>query len=463
MSQPITKSGFVDQQPQTAESERDPSPEENKFSIRNLAVRGSIWSLGGFGASNIIRLSGNLILTRLLFPEAFGIMALIEMVMHGVQMVSDLGIAAGIISHPKGEDKDFLNTAWTLQVIRGCCLWLCTCIIAYPVSTIYDAPVLLKLLPFTGLSALVNGFNSTSVILLRRRINIKPLVIWETASQVLGLLCMICLAWYMRSVWALAIGSVFRMTVAMLSSQFLISRLKVKFAWNRSAVNELVRFGKWIFLATAVTFIINQGDRALLGLYVTKQTLGLYAIATVWSRMGVLALNRLNAQVLFPLYSALVKRSDPQLRDNVLKIRLRLAMVFVPLAWVLSIFGQRIIDMLYDGRYADAGWMLQFLAIGGIGMTITATSSGILLAAGDSFRHMVFQISRSLMLVASIIIGAYFGGTKGLIICLTISRFLDYPVLVWAIKRYSVWFPYLDMAILSISAIALFAGHLILN
>ena len=463
MSQTIQKSGFLNQPPYPIKSEKVPPSGEKKFSIKNLALRGSIWSLGGFGASNIIRLSGNLVLTRLLFPEAFGIMALIEMVMHGVQMVSDLGIAAGIISHPKGEDRHFLNTAWTLQVIRGCCLWLITCIIAYPASTIYDAPILLKLLPFTGLSALMNGFNSIGVILLRRRINIKPLVIWETISQVLGLLCMICLAWYLRSVWALALGSVFRMTVAMISSQFLISRVKIKFEWNRSAVHELVRFGKWIFLGTAVTFIINQGDRALLGLYVTKQVLGLYAIATVWSRMGVLALNRLNAQVLLPLYSAIVKGTDHQLRDSVYKIRLRLAMVFVPLAWVLSIFGQRIIDMLYDGRYADAGWMLQVLAIGGIGMTITATSSGVLLAAGDSFRHMVFQVTRSVVLVASIILGAYFGGTKGLIICVTISRFLDYPVLVWAIKRYGVWLPYLDTAILSLSTVALFAGHLLLN
>lgn len=463
MSKTIQKSGFLNPPPYPIKSEKVPPTGEKKFSIKNLALRGSIWSLGGFGASNIIRLSGNLILTRILFPEAFGIMALIEMVMNGIHMFSDLGIAAGIISHPKGEDQHFLNTAWTLQVIRGCCLWLCTCIIAYPASIVYDAPILLKLLPFTGLSALINGFNSTSVILLRRKINVKPLVIWETASQLFGLLCMIYLAWYLRSVWALAIGSVFRMTVAMISSQFLITRIKLKFGWNRSAVHELVRFGKWIFLGTAMTFIINQGDRALLGLYVTKQTLGLYAIATVWSRMGVLALNRLNAQVLFPLYSAIVKKSDHQLRDKVLKIRTRLAMVFVPLACVLSIFGQRIIDMLYDGRYADAGWMLQFLAIGGIGMTITLTSSGILLAAGDSFRHMVFQISRSLVLVSSIILGVHFGGTKGLIICVMISRFLDYPILVWAIKRYGVWLPNLDMAILFISAIFLSVGHLLLN
>ena len=87
-------------------------------SMKILAVRGSIWSMFGFGTSHALRLGGNLVMTRLLFPEAFGIMALVEMVMHGVQMFSDLGLVTGVIRHPRGDELSFLNTAWTLQVIR---------------------------------------------------------------------------------------------------------------------------------------------------------------------------------------------------------------------------------------------------------------------------------------------------------------------------------------------------------
>ncbi|RLF31141.1 MAG: polysaccharide biosynthesis protein, partial [Thermoplasmata archaeon] len=52
-------------------------------SLKRLAVSGSAWIIAGFGMSQALRLAGNLILTRLLFPEAFGIMALVEMVMRG--------------------------------------------------------------------------------------------------------------------------------------------------------------------------------------------------------------------------------------------------------------------------------------------------------------------------------------------------------------------------------------------
>lgn len=131
----------------------------------------------GFGISRALRLAGNLVLTRLLFPEAFGIMALVEMVLHGIQMFSDMGIVTGVIRDPRGDDQHFLNTAWTLQVIRGCGLWLVTCIAAYPVSIVYQEPVLALLLPVAGFSALANGFTATSVLSLRRIINLKPLVI----------------------------------------------------------------------------------------------------------------------------------------------------------------------------------------------------------------------------------------------------------------------------------------------
>jgi len=269
---------------------------------------------------------------------------------------------------------------------------------------------------------------------------------------------MIGLAWYLRSVWALAMGGVIRMFVAVLSSQFLIPGRKPRFTWDRSAVRELVRFGKWIFLSTAVTFIIQQGDRAVLGLFVTKQTLGLFAIATVWSRMGIQALLRLNSQVMFPIYAALYNRGDTQLRTRVFQARLWLISVFVPLMWLLSLGGQYLIDLLYDSRYSDAGWMLQVLAAGAIGAVISTTAGNILLAVGDSKRYMVLQTGRGLLLIACMAIGASHAGVVGMVIGIATSKICDYPLLAWAIQRHGVWMPILDLSTLAISSVVIFFG-----
>ena len=447
-------------QPDTTDAAETAVGRPGTPSLKGLAVRGSAWTIIGFGIAQALRLGGNLILTRLLFPEAFGIMALVEMVMHGIQMFSDMGLGTGVVRDPRGDDPRFFNTAWTLQVIRGCGLWLLTCIAAFPVSIAYQEPVLMQLLPLTGLSALIQGFTSTSVLSLRRNVNLKPLVIWEIASQAFGLLCLIALAWSMRSVWALALGAVIRMSVAMITSRFLIRGRKFRFAWDRSALRELLRFGKWIFLSSAMTFIIQQGDRALLGLFVTKQALGLFAIATVWSRMAIQALNQLNGRVLLPIYANIHNSSHARLRGRVFQARLWLICMFVPAMWVLSLGGQWLIDLLYDPRYTEAGWMLQLLAAGAVGSIISATAGNILLVVGDSRRFMVLQTGRSLILVVCIAIGASQAGVVGMVVGVAISRVADYPLLAWAIRRHGMWMPVLDLGTLALSAAAILTGCL---
>ena len=88
-------------------------------SIKAKSVRSSGLTFLSIGGSNGLRLVSNLILTRLLFPEAFGLMALVQVFIAGLNMFSDAGIRTAIIRHTRGDDPDFLNTAWTIQIIRG--------------------------------------------------------------------------------------------------------------------------------------------------------------------------------------------------------------------------------------------------------------------------------------------------------------------------------------------------------
>jgi O-antigen/teichoic acid export membrane protein len=187
--------------------------------------------------------------------------------------------------------------------------------------------------------------------------------------------------------------------------------------------------------------------------------LGLFATATVWSRIAVEALLRLNAQVMFPIYVDLINRDDAHLKRKLFKTRLALVIVFVPPMWALSLGGQWMIDRLYDPRYAEAGWMLQILAMGSVGAVISTTASNILLAAGDSKRHMILQTGRGLLLIACIAVGAYLGEVKGMIFGVAASKILDYPLIVWAIRRYGVWMPVLDFSTLGLSALVLIGGH----
>ncbi|MDX2239769.1 MAG: oligosaccharide flippase family protein, partial [Leptolyngbyaceae cyanobacterium bins.302] len=75
---------------------------EQKPSLMQRVIRGSAWTIGGHAASQVIRLGSNLLLSRLLFPEAFGLMALVFTFITGLHMLSDFGVQPNIIQSKRG-------------------------------------------------------------------------------------------------------------------------------------------------------------------------------------------------------------------------------------------------------------------------------------------------------------------------------------------------------------------------
>lgn len=73
---------------------------------RARALRSSAILVFGFGSSNILRLASNLVLARLLFPEAFGLMSLVYVFLIGLAMFSDLGLNLSIIQNKRGEEPE---------------------------------------------------------------------------------------------------------------------------------------------------------------------------------------------------------------------------------------------------------------------------------------------------------------------------------------------------------------------
>ena len=87
--------------------------------LKKVATQGAYWTIANYGLSQALRFGSNLILTRLLFPDLFGLMSLVNVIIMGLGLFSDIGVGTSIIRSKRGNDPDFLNSAWTMQVIRG--------------------------------------------------------------------------------------------------------------------------------------------------------------------------------------------------------------------------------------------------------------------------------------------------------------------------------------------------------
>lgn len=169
-------------------------------SLNARFMRSSMFTLGGYASGQFLRLASNLILTRLLFPEAFGMMALVSVLMQGLAMFSDVGVGASIMQSKRGDDQKFLDTAWTIQVIRGTLLWAVACLMAIPVANLYGEPLLAWILPCAGVTLFIAGFNPTRLETANRHLMVGRMTGIELGVQAITIVITVLLAWQLHSV-----------------------------------------------------------------------------------------------------------------------------------------------------------------------------------------------------------------------------------------------------------------------
>lgn len=368
--------------------------------LQSRTVSATIWTISQYAGSQALRLGGNLIMTRLLLPDAFGMMALIAILMQGLAMFSDVGIGPNIIRHKQGNKPEFLNTAWTIQVVRGGALWICTGIIAIPIASFYNEPQLAKLIPVAGLTALFAGFNSTALITENRSLRLKRIAALEVFGQAVGLGIMIVWALISASVWALVFGGLAAGLLRTILSHLVFAGPKNRFYWDKDVAREMVRFGKWIFLSSGFTFIAMTIDRFVVGKLVSLELLGIYHIGWIWAQLPSRIIERWSSIVFFPLVAEAIRESDQNAINTVLQYRRRTLLVGMAIIAGIVIGIPHMISVFYLPIYHGAGAIAAIIAIGVWINTLAMMYNSILIANGSPQYNTFGTASTSIIFLA---------------------------------------------------------------
>lgn len=403
-------------------------------SLKKKAVRGTIWTVIGYGSSQVLRFGSNLILTRLLVPELFGLMALVQVFIKGLNLFSDIGIRPSIVRSDRGDDPDFLNTAWTIQVIRGFGLWIACTIVASPVANYYGDSRLMWLIPIVGINTIIAGFNSTSLASLHRHIEVKNLALFELGIQIVSLVILIVWAWLSPTIWALIGGNLASIFLKAYWSHRLNSGPPNRLAWSKDAFAEITSFGKWIFVSTAMSFLASQADRILLGKMFSLEILGIYVVAVTLAEVPRQVSRKIGIQVILPVISKMTDLPRSQFRAKIVEKRWQLV---IPLAFLVTIMvslGDVAITALYDARYAPAGWMLPILALGLWPLLLSMTIMPSLYALGKPIYPAIGDFLKVLYMVTLLPMGFAKFGIVGAI---TVVAFNDLPF--YLAVNYGLW------------------------
>lgn len=402
-----------------------PMSTPNPRTLKQRVLRAGGWSIAGHGLSQAIRLGSSLIMTRLLVPEMFGVMAIATMVNIIFGQLSDVGLRQNVVQSRRGDDPAFLDTAWVVQIVRGLALWLLALLLSIglylanlggmlPANSVYASPELPLVIAVNSLVVVILGFQSTKIATAQRSFNQKRLNQIELSGQVAGLAVMVAIGIMSRSIWALVAGSLVAALVSTVLSHAWMSGHPNRFRWEKNALQELIDFGKWIFVSSAAGVLAGNGDRLLLGGLVESDVLGLYSIAVLIVGAIAIGLNRLNMTVSLPALSEIARSNPSRLREIYYKLRVPGDLLLLFLTGLLFTAGQLLVDLLYDSRYAAAGGMLQILGLS-LFMLRYEVARQMYLALGIPRYGMIISLVRFVSLYALVPTLFYLGGMQAAI------------------------------------------------
>ncbi len=439
---------------------------------RKRVAKAGAWSLVGHAADQGTRFAGSVVFSWLLAPEVFGLMTIVNVFMRGLAMFSDLGLGLNIIQSKRGEDPGFLRTAWTIQIARAALIAGIASLCAWPLAAAKGEWGLLWYLPAAAFGTILAGFKATTVFTLNRRLDMKRSTAIDVSGALIAMTATIGLAYWWRSIWALIVGGWIGTAVLVAMSHAMVPGPAMRFQFDRGASRELLHFGKWIFISTILTFLATYAGDIVMSMFMTAATLGIYTRASLVSRGVTEVVTVVANRVLLPVYSEIIRTNASGLRGQVFKIRAGLMALTLPPACALVVFGPEIVGLLYPENMAAAGEFLPVLGVGTLFSVILLPSSNVLLASGDSYRHMLLQSTRSAAAVVAMFIGGYAGLSMdgqpfcgvtmsqpmGLVMGFAASSFAYYPMLAWAIRPYKTWMPLLDLSAVAASAAVIAAG-----
>lgn len=404
-------------------------------SLRKRATVGSVWTIFSFGTTQVLRLVGNIVLARLLFPDAFGLMSLVTTYLQLLEMLSDLGVGPTIIQNKRGDDPLFLNTAWTLQILRGSALWIFTLAMTYPLAVFYRQEMLIYMLPVAGVNSLLNGLQSTSFYTRNRHLKLGRVSIIKIGAQLSGLVITIVWALISPSVWALLAGALGSTAVRVILTHVVLTGPPCRFRWDPEARKALFDFGRWIFLNSMLGCLSLQIDRMLLARMITAEVFGVYWIAYSLSDVLRNLMNQWNIAVVFPAVARRAHLPREELRAKLLKgIQLRLAVMAVAFS-LLTVFSDVLVGLLYDERYHAAKWMAPVFALGLWPRALASTVAPGLMGIGKPQFHTYGSAARIVFILVALPLSFHQWGLVGAVITVAMADLPRYLIMCYGLRR----------------------------
>lgn len=323
------------------------------------------------------------ILARFLEPSAFGLMALVMVVIGFSQAFLDMGISNAII-HKQVITKNQLSTLYWVNILTGFVLFVVIVSISPLVAGFYKEPELVKLILIVGLTFIIQPFGQQFMVLWQKEMRFGEIARIDIVNKSISLIVSVYLAYKGCGVYALVYG-----TLAGTISQTLqfmhkgLKEYRPSFVFKLSEIKEFLSFGAYQMGEKTINYFNSQADTILIGKLLGMEALGIYAIAKQIIMRPAQIINPIISKVTFP---AMAKIQDdiPRLKNIYLKTINYLSSINFPIYAFVFIFAHDIVILLFGQKYIQSIYIMQILAVWGAIRSTGNPIGSLLLAKGKA-------------------------------------------------------------------------------
>lgn len=389
---------------------KEPDEMTESKGVRAKLARGAIWLAGGRVITNLLGLVSTLVLARLLLPADFGLVALATTLFGVLTAMTNISMGDALIQH-RAPERDHYDTAWTLNIARGCVIALIFAAMTTPAAWFFDEPRLVDIMLALSLAAVLKGIENPRTVVLTR-----DLIFWQQAVLMVGqkaatLVASVVFAILTQSYWAIVFGIVVGQVVGVLIS-YAIRPYLPRVRMNK--FQELFSFSIWLSFCDFLNTLNWNFDNLLIGKLIGTTALGHY---TVGNNLATLPTRELTAPLtgtLFPAFSRLTG-SSTQLAAAYQRAQALVTAIALPAGVGLALVAEPFVLLTMGERWLPAVLVIQCLAAVFAVQTLGSLAQPLAMALGQTRLLFKRDLQSFAIRVPLIALGAFLGGLPGIL------------------------------------------------
>ncbi len=359
-------------------------------------------------AAKLVAPISNMLLARLLTPEAFGVIATATMIFSFADMFTDSGFQKYLVQHEFKDAKDreeSTTVAFWTNIFLSIAFWVFISIFSDQIAKLVGNPGLGKVIIVSCASLPLTSFSSIQMALYRRDFDYKTLFYVRMVAVIIPFIITVPLAFFTRSYWALIIG----MISGNLSNAIILtlrSNWKPRIFYKIEKLKEMFAFSVWSLVESLSIWLTNYIGVFIVGTYLSAHYLGLYKTSMIQVN---LIMNLITSATTTVLFSALSREQNN--KEKFEKIffgfQRNVGLLIIPMGVGLFLYKQFITNILLGQQWVEAA---NFIGLWGLvnAMKIILSNfcSEAYRAVGKPRVSVLVQVSQLVVLIPAIIYGA---------------------------------------------------------